>query len=55
MKNGWFKDETEVIRMALADFLRRNHFALTEQFQREDIAWALQHRRSGRHSEGAEQ
>ncbi len=44
VKNGWFADETEIIRTALWDFIRSNRFALTEQYQRADIAWALQQR-----------
>ena len=40
--NGWFADQGEIIRLALLEFVRRHHFALIEQFQREDIEWALQ-------------
>jgi Arc/MetJ-type ribon-helix-helix transcriptional regulator len=42
VKDGWFANENEIIRLALVEFVRRNRFALIEQFQREDIAWALQ-------------
>jgi Arc/MetJ-type ribon-helix-helix transcriptional regulator len=45
VKDGWFADETEIIRTALWEFVQRNRFALTEQFQRADIAWALQQHR----------
>lgn len=45
VENGWFVDETEIIRMALWEFVRRNRFAIAEQFQRADIAWALQQHR----------
>ena len=38
---GWFQTEQEVIRLALVEFIRRHQAELTEQFQREDIAWAL--------------
>jgi Arc/MetJ-type ribon-helix-helix transcriptional regulator len=41
VKDGWFADEAEIIRVALLEFVQRNRFALIEQFQREDIAWAL--------------
>jgi Arc/MetJ-type ribon-helix-helix transcriptional regulator len=41
VENGWFMDETEIVRVALWEFVQRNHFALAEQFQRADIAWAL--------------
>ena len=42
VKSGWFSSEEELVRMALMEFLRRNHPAMVEQFQREDIAWALE-------------
>ena len=45
VKNGWFTDATEIVRMALWEFVQRNRFGLTEQFQRADIAWALQQHR----------
>lgn len=42
VRSGWFRDEAEVVRLALVEFLGRRHLELTEQYQREDIAWALQ-------------
>jgi Arc/MetJ-type ribon-helix-helix transcriptional regulator len=48
VKDGWFADESEIVRAALWEFVRRNRFALTEQFQRADIAWALQQHRERR-------
>jgi Arc/MetJ-type ribon-helix-helix transcriptional regulator len=51
IENGWFADETEIIRAALWEFVRRNHFALAEQFQRADIAWALQQHRNAQAAE----
>ena len=39
--SGWFRNEEEVVRTALLDFLRRHRTELLERFQREDIAWAL--------------
>ena len=42
VKAGWFTNEGELARLALADFIRRHRFELLERFQREDIAWALQ-------------
>lgn len=39
--DGWFKDEAEIVRIALLEFIRKHHFELLERFQREDIAWAL--------------
>jgi Arc/MetJ-type ribon-helix-helix transcriptional regulator len=44
VQQGWFRSEEEAIRFALLDFLRRHHLELLEQFQREDIAWALRHK-----------
>lgn len=38
---GWFVDEAAVARQALVDFLRRNPLELQEQFQEEDVQWAL--------------
>lgn len=46
VESGWFADETEIIHTALWEFMRRNRFALAEQFQRADIAWALQQHRN---------
>lgn len=48
VKEGWFVDESEIVRAALWEFIRRNRFALTEHFQRADIAWALQQHREHR-------
>lgn len=44
VQDGWFSSEAEVVRLALIDFIRRQRFTLQEQFQREDIAWALRQR-----------
>ena len=41
VKAGWYSDEGEAVRLALREFLRRQRRELEEQFQREDIAWAL--------------
>lgn len=38
---GWFASQEEVVRLALAEFLRRNKLHLQEQHQLEDIRWAL--------------
>jgi len=42
VKDGWFVSKSEVVRLALLEFIRRYQFALIEEFQREDIKWALQ-------------
>ena len=41
VQNGWFQTEQKIIRLALVEFIRRHQAELTEQFQLEDIAWAL--------------
>ena len=41
VSEGWFTDEKEIVHLALAEFVRRYRFALLEQFQLEDITWAL--------------
>lgn len=41
VRQGWFANQNEIVRLALLEFVRRNRLALIEQFQREDIAWAL--------------
>jgi len=38
---GWFGSEAEVIRAAIADFVRRQRIELLERFMRDDIEWAL--------------
>jgi len=45
VKAGWFSHEAEVVRLVLWEFVRRHRLVLLEQFQREDIAWALQQKR----------
>jgi Arc/MetJ-type ribon-helix-helix transcriptional regulator len=41
VRAGWFASESEAIRAAVLDFVRRNRVELLERFQRDDIAWAL--------------
>lgn len=38
---GWFANAGEITRLALAEFVHHHRFQLQEQFQREDILWAL--------------
>jgi Arc/MetJ-type ribon-helix-helix transcriptional regulator len=45
VKAGWFSHQAEVVRLALWEFVRRHRLALLEQFQREDIARAVQRKR----------
>jgi Arc/MetJ-type ribon-helix-helix transcriptional regulator len=42
VRGGWFQSEDELVRAAVADFLRHHRYELLERFHREDIAWALQ-------------
>jgi len=41
VQDGWFTDESELVRQALTEFVSRHRFQLQEEFQREDIRWAL--------------
>ena len=41
VKAGWFRDEQELIRYVLTEFVHHNQLELTEQYQMEDIEWAL--------------
>ncbi len=41
VKAGWFNNESEVVRLAVLEFVRRHRLELLERFQREDIDWAL--------------
>ena len=41
VQQGWFCSEAEVLRFVLLELLRRHRLELHEQFQRDDIAWAL--------------
>lgn len=44
VRSGWFQSEGEVVRAAVMEFVRRHRRKLTEKQQRDDIAWALQHK-----------
>jgi Arc/MetJ-type ribon-helix-helix transcriptional regulator len=41
VKAGWFSNESEAVRLAVLEFVRRHRLELLERFQREDIDWAL--------------
>ncbi len=41
VRAGWFMNEAELARQALASFVQKAQFQLQEQFQREDVEWAL--------------
>lgn len=47
VKMGWFLSEGELARQALTEFIQRFQPELQEEFQREDIAWALDLRKQG--------
>jgi Arc/MetJ-type ribon-helix-helix transcriptional regulator len=38
---GWFASVEELTRLALSELVSHHRFELQEQFQREDIRWAL--------------
>jgi Arc/MetJ-type ribon-helix-helix transcriptional regulator len=41
VRAGWFASEAEIARLALAEFVQKHRFELHEQYQRDDIRWAL--------------
>lgn len=41
VKGGWFHDESEIMRVALQEFIRHHRIELMEKFMQEDIEWAL--------------
>ena len=47
VRAGWFGSEAEVIRAAVADFVRRRRIELLERFMRDDIEWALKLGKAG--------
>lgn len=47
VEKGWFASEAEAARLALAEFVRHHRLDLQEQFQRDDIAWALSLEKAG--------
>lgn len=48
VRDGWFHSEHELVRLALAEFLRTHQMELQERFQREDIAWAVAEAKPGK-------
>jgi Arc/MetJ-type ribon-helix-helix transcriptional regulator len=52
VQEGWFLNEGELARLALADFVHHHRFRVQEQFQREDILWALSLKKPGDKSPG---
>ena len=44
--SGWFADGSELMRVALVEFIRRHRFEIVEQFQRDEIAWSLTQKES---------
>jgi Arc/MetJ-type ribon-helix-helix transcriptional regulator len=41
VKQGWFRDQEEILNLALRKFLNSNRPELLERFFREDIEWGL--------------
>lgn len=45
VKEGWFKDKSDIVLYSLMEFIHRNELELTEKFMEEDIKWALRQRK----------
>jgi len=41
VKSGWFRDEAEVMRIALQEFIHYHRVRLMEKCIEDDIEWAL--------------
>jgi len=41
VKEGWFRDETDILLEALRRFLESHRPEIMEQYIREDVAWGL--------------
>jgi metal-responsive CopG/Arc/MetJ family transcriptional regulator len=41
IKDGWFSNESELMREALREFIRHHRPMLMEKFMEEDIEWIL--------------
>ncbi|HEY1859936.1 MAG TPA: hypothetical protein VGG61_06260 [Gemmataceae bacterium] len=39
IKQGWFRDQEEILNLALRKFLNSNRPKLLQQFLREDVEW----------------
>lgn len=48
VKTGAFENATEVVRVALREFIARRRFELMEQQQLQDITWALREKLTGK-------
>ena len=48
VQGGWFKSADELVLQALRDFVSSRRFALTEQQQLDDVAWALREKSGGK-------
>jgi Arc/MetJ-type ribon-helix-helix transcriptional regulator len=42
VQDGWVSTEEEAVRIALWEFVRRSPRQLAEQYQLDDVAWALE-------------
>jgi Arc/MetJ-type ribon-helix-helix transcriptional regulator len=47
VREGWFTNEADAVRLALLEFVRRHHLDLIERFQRDDIEWAIKQKGAG--------
>ena len=50
VQSGWFESLGEITRLALLEFIERHRFQLQEEFQRADIAWAVDLAKGGKKS-----
>lgn len=41
VQEGWFASEEELVRFALSEFLSHYRLQVREEFQQDDIRWAL--------------
>jgi Arc/MetJ-type ribon-helix-helix transcriptional regulator len=41
VKEGWYRDETDILLEALRRFLEVHHPEIMEQYIREDVEWGL--------------
>lgn len=52
VQEGWFVNECEIARLALAEFVHHRRFQVQEQLQREDILWGLSFKKTEEKSPG---
>lgn len=45
IRDGFFRDQSEILRFAALDYVKRRKLEVIEQQQRDDVAWALAQRK----------